>query len=110
MPDTVRRHRNCVARLRSSQSKSWASHSDANKKSTIVRSEQTFAENIKDPRAKVHGTKMIFADIENEQRKHKKITHGALARRRGPRFHQQHTRSRRLNVWLEDLGLKKIVG
>jgi len=46
----------------------------ANKKSTIVRSEQTFAEYIKDPRAKVHGTKMIFADIENEQRKHKKIT------------------------------------
>jgi cytochrome c2 len=80
--------------------------SDANKKSAIVRSEQTFAEYIKDPRAKVHSTKMNFADIENEQhskdlwgmpeavrrqRKHKNNAAGALARRRGPRFHQQHT-------------------
>jgi hypothetical protein len=99
-------HRNCVACLRSPQSKSWFSHSNANKKSAIVRSERTFAEYIKDPRAKVHSTKMNFADIENEQhskdlwgmpeavrrqRKHKNNAAGALARRRGPRFHQQHT-------------------
>jgi cytochrome c len=67
VPNTVRRHRNCVARLRSRQSKSWFSYSDTNKKSAIIRSEQTFVEYIKDPRIKVHGTKMIFAEIANEQ-------------------------------------------
>ena len=43
------------------------SYSDANKNSGIVWDEQTFAEYIKDPRAKVPGTKMIFAGIKNEQ-------------------------------------------
>ena len=43
------------------------SYSDANKNSGIVWNEQTFAEYIKDPRAKIPGTKMIFAGIKNEQ-------------------------------------------
>jgi len=42
-------------------------YSDANKNSGIVWNEQTFAEYIKDPRAKIPGTKMIFAGIKNEQ-------------------------------------------
>jgi cytochrome c len=42
-------------------------YSDANKNSGIVWNEQTFSEYIKDPRAKVPGTKMIFAGIKNEQ-------------------------------------------
>jgi cytochrome c len=41
------------------------SYSDANKNSGIVWNEQTFA--FKDPRAKIPGTKMIFAGIKNEQ-------------------------------------------
>lgn len=43
------------------------SYSDANKNSGIVWDEATFAEYIKDPRAKIPGTKMIFAGIKNEQ-------------------------------------------
>ena len=43
------------------------SYSDANKNSGIVWNEQTFGECIKDPRAKIPGTKMIFAGIKNEQ-------------------------------------------
>jgi len=43
------------------------SYSDANKDSGIVWSEATFKEYIKDPRAKIPGTKMIFAGIKNEQ-------------------------------------------
>ena len=43
------------------------SYSDANKNSGIVWDEATFKEYIKDPRAKVPGTKMIFAGIKNEQ-------------------------------------------
>jgi cytochrome c len=39
------------------------SYSDANKKS----GEETFKEYIKDPKAKIPGTKMIFAGIKNEQ-------------------------------------------
>ena len=42
-------------------------YSDANKNSGIVWSEANFKEYIKDPRAKVPGTKMIFAGIKNEQ-------------------------------------------
>ena len=42
-------------------------YSDANKNSGIVWGEQAFAEYIKDPRAKIPGTKMIFAGIKNEQ-------------------------------------------
>ena len=43
------------------------SYSDANKNSGIVWNEAEFKEYIKDPRAKVPGTKMIFAGIKNEQ-------------------------------------------
>jgi cytochrome c len=43
------------------------SYSDANKGSGIVWSEATFKEYIKDPRAKIPGTKMTFAGIKNEQ-------------------------------------------
>jgi cytochrome c len=43
------------------------SYSDANKNSGIVWSEATFKEYIQDPRAKIPGTKMIFAGIKNEQ-------------------------------------------
>ena len=43
------------------------SYSDANKNSGIVWGEQTFKEYIKDPRAKIPGTKMIFPGIKNEQ-------------------------------------------
>jgi cytochrome c len=41
-------------------------YSDANKNSGIVWSEATFKQYIKDPRAMVPGTKMIFAGIKNE--------------------------------------------
>ena len=41
-------------------------YSDANKKSGIVWNEATFLEYIKDPRAKIPGTKMIFPGIKNE--------------------------------------------
>jgi cytochrome c len=43
------------------------SYSDANKDSGIVWGEATFKEYIQDPRAKIPGTKMIFAGIKNEQ-------------------------------------------
>ena len=43
------------------------SYSDANKNSGIVWGEATFNEYIQDPRAKIPGTKMIFAGIKNEQ-------------------------------------------
>ena len=42
-------------------------YSDANKASGITWSEAVFKEYIKDPRAKVPGTKMVFAGIKNEQ-------------------------------------------
>ncbi len=42
-------------------------YSDANKKSGIVWSQATFLEYIKDPRAKIPGTKMIFPGIKNEK-------------------------------------------
>ena len=43
------------------------SYSGANKKSGIVWSQATFLEYIKDPRAKISGTKMIFPGIKNEK-------------------------------------------
>ena len=43
------------------------SYSDANKNSGIVWNEATFKEYIKDPRAKIPGTKMIFPGVKNEQ-------------------------------------------
>ena len=42
-------------------------YSDANKNSGIVWSEETFKDYIKDPRAKIPGTKMIFPGIKNEK-------------------------------------------
>ena len=42
-------------------------YSDANKNSGITWGEAVFKEYIKDPRAKVPGTKMIFAGIKNEK-------------------------------------------
>jgi cytochrome c len=42
-------------------------YSDANKNSGIVWNEETFQEYIKDPKAKIPGTKMVFAGIKNEQ-------------------------------------------
>jgi cytochrome c len=43
------------------------SYSDANKNSGIVWNEVTFKEYIKDPKAKIPGTKKIFTGIKNEQ-------------------------------------------
>jgi cytochrome c len=42
-------------------------YSDANKNSGIVWNEATFKEYIKDPKAKIPGTKMAFAGIKNDQ-------------------------------------------
>ena len=42
-------------------------YSDANKSSGITWDEATFRDYIKDPRAKIPGTKMIFAGIKSEQ-------------------------------------------
>lgn len=42
-------------------------YSDANRNSGIAWDEAVFAEYIKDPKAKVPGTKMSFAGIKNEQ-------------------------------------------
>jgi cytochrome c len=43
------------------------SYSDANKNSGITWNEAVFKEYIKDPRAKIPGTKMIFPGIKNEK-------------------------------------------
>ena len=43
------------------------SYSNANKNSGLTWDEATFAEYIKDPRAKIPGTKMIFAGIKSEK-------------------------------------------
>jgi cytochrome c len=44
------------------------SYSDANKKSGITWDEATFSEYIKDPKAKIPGTKMAFAGVKDEQK------------------------------------------
>ena len=43
------------------------SYSDANKNSGITWNKEQFLDYIKDPRAKIPGTKMIFAGIKNEK-------------------------------------------
>jgi cytochrome c len=43
------------------------SYSDANKNSGITWNETVFKEYIKDPKAKIPGTKMAFAGIKNEK-------------------------------------------
>jgi cytochrome c len=43
-------------------------YSPANKNSGIVWDEATFADYIKDPRAKIPGTKMVYAGLKDEQR------------------------------------------
>ena len=42
-------------------------YSEANKNSGIVWDEKTFKEYIKDPKAKIPGTKMVFPGIKNEK-------------------------------------------
>ena len=42
------------------------SYSDANKNSGITWNKEVFLEYIKDPKAKIPGTKMVFAGIKNE--------------------------------------------
>ena len=51
---------------RRSGNASGFSYSDANKNSGIIWNEAVFKEYIKDPRAKIPGTKMIFPGIKNE--------------------------------------------
>ena len=43
------------------------SYSEANKNSGITWTEETFKEYITDPRAKIPGTKMVFAGIRSEK-------------------------------------------
>jgi len=43
-------------------------YSDANKNSGLTWDEPTFREYIRDPRAKVPGTKMIYAGLKDEQK------------------------------------------
>jgi cytochrome c len=43
------------------------SYTEANKNSGITWGEDTFKDYIKDPRAKIPGTKMVFAGIKNEK-------------------------------------------
>jgi cytochrome c len=43
-------------------------YSEANKNSGIVWDEATFADYIKDPRAKIPGTKMVYPGLKDEQR------------------------------------------
>jgi len=42
-------------------------YTEANKSAGITWNESVFKEYIKDPRAKIPGTKMVFAGIKNEQ-------------------------------------------
>ena len=44
------------------------SYSDANKNSGLTWDEATFTDYIKDPRAKIPGTKMIFIGVKDEQK------------------------------------------
>ena len=53
---------------RHSGSASDYSYTDANKNSGITWDEATFSDYIKDPRAKIPGTKMVYAGLKDEQR------------------------------------------
>jgi cytochrome c len=53
---------------RKSGSVAGYNYSDANKNSGITWDEATFREYIKDPKAKVPGTKMIYAGLKDEQK------------------------------------------
>lgn len=53
---------------RKSGSVAGYSYSAANKESGIIWDEATFREYIKDPKAKVPGTKMIYAGLKDEQK------------------------------------------
>ena len=44
-------------------------YTEANKNSGIIWDDKTFAEYITDPRAKIPGTKMVFAGIKSENEK-----------------------------------------
>ena len=52
---------------RKSGSVAGYNYSNANKNSGIVWNEATFKEYIKDPKAKIPGTKMVFAGIKNDK-------------------------------------------
>lgn len=52
---------------RTSGSVEGFNYSQANKNSGIVWNEETFGDYIKDPKAKMPGTKMVFAGIQDEQ-------------------------------------------
>ncbi|HXO68213.1 MAG TPA: cytochrome c-550 CycA [Bradyrhizobium sp.] len=52
---------------RKSGSAEGYSYSEANKNSGITWSKDQFLEYIKEPKAKIPGTKMVFAGIKNEQ-------------------------------------------
>ena len=53
---------------RKSGSAAGYNYSDANKNSGITWSEATFKEYIKDPRAKIPGTKMFFPGVKDEKK------------------------------------------
>ncbi|MBV8753632.1 MAG: cytochrome c family protein [Hyphomicrobiales bacterium] len=52
---------------RKSGSAEGFNYTEANKNSGLTWNESTFKEYIKDPRAKIPGTKMVFAGIKNEE-------------------------------------------
>jgi cytochrome c len=52
---------------RKSGSAEGYSYTEANKNSGITWDEASFKDYIKDPKAKIPGTKMVFAGIKNEQ-------------------------------------------